>query len=132
MATDAKFAEFITDQLTEAGKITCRKMFGEYAIYSGVKVVALICDNRLYVKPTAEGRAYIGSVTEDSAYPGAKPSFLIEDQIEDRRWLTELIRITAKALPMPKPKKKAAVKKKVTKKKIPPKKKPAKQKKSRT
>ena len=105
MATDKDFIDFIVDQLENAGVVTYRKMFGEYALYSDGKVVALVCDNRLFVKPTDAGRKFIGTVVEGLAYPGAKPSFLIEDKIEDREWLSELVRITADALPMPKPKK---------------------------
>lgn len=101
MASNKDFVEFIVDQIKDAGIITYRKMFGEYAVYSDGKVVALVCDNRLYVKPTGGGRSFIGDVVEAPAYPGAKPSFLIEDQIEDREWLSELIRITAGELPAP-------------------------------
>jgi hypothetical protein len=43
---------------------------------------------------------------EASPYPGAKPSFLIEDQVEDKQWLTQLINLTENELPVPKPKKK--------------------------
>ena len=105
MATDQDFMEFLADQMAEAGEITYRKMFGEYAVYCGGKVVALACDNQLFVKPTPGGRAYIGAPVEAPAYPGAKDSFLIEDAFEDRDWISELIRITARELPMPKPKK---------------------------
>ncbi|HNX59064.1 MAG TPA: TfoX/Sxy family protein [Spirochaetota bacterium] len=114
MASDRSFVEFVADQVSEAGDISYRMMFGEYALYSGRKVILLICDNRVFVKPTEGGRAFIGDVVEAPAYPGAKPSFLIEDRIEDREWMTELVRITANELPEPKPKKseKKAVRKK--------------------
>ena len=105
MATDLEFMEFLADQMAGAGEISYRKMFGEYAVYLGGKVVALVCDNQLFVKPTAAGRAYIGAPVEAPAYPGAKNSFLIEDAFEDREWISELIRITARDLPAPKPKK---------------------------
>ena len=105
MSTDESFIQFITDQISNAGIITSRKMFGEYALYCDGKVVALVCDNKLFVKPTAGGRSFIGDVVEAQAYPGAKPSFIIEDKIDDREWLTGLIRITAGELPEPKPKK---------------------------
>jgi hypothetical protein len=36
---------------------------------------------------------------------GAKPHFLIEDKLEDRSWLTELITLTANELPEPRAKK---------------------------
>jgi TfoX/Sxy family transcriptional regulator of competence genes len=101
MASDKSFVDFVVDQIENAGVITYKKMFGEYALYSDGKVVALVCDNRLFVKPTEEGRAYIGNVVEAPAYPGAKPSFLIEDRIEDREWISNLIRITCMALPRP-------------------------------
>ena len=64
MAPDEDFVKFVTDQIRSAGMITCRKMFGDYTIYSNGKVVALVCDNQLFVKPTTGGRAFIGEVTE--------------------------------------------------------------------
>ena len=122
MASDLGFVEFVVDQLDDDLRASYRMMFGEYALYSGGKVFALICDDRLYIKPTDDGRAYIGRPVEAPAYPGAKPSFLIEDRLEDGDWLSELARITLRALPAPKPKKKkgtkgAAPKKKAAKKK---------------
>jgi len=110
MSTDKSFVDFITDQIADAGIISSRKMFGEYALYSDGKVVALICDNRLYVKPTPGGRTFIGDVVEAPAYPGAKMSFFIEDKFEDREWFSELIRITARELPKPGFKKKKTLK----------------------
>ena len=106
MATDKNFIEFIVDQIENAGQITCRKMFGEYALYCEGKVVALVSDNQLFIKPTEAGKAFIGNVTEAPAYPGAKPSFLIDDRIEDREWISQLIRITYDELPEQKIKKK--------------------------
>lgn len=125
MASDLAFVQFATDQMASAGKITYRKMFGEFAIYSGTKVVALICDNQLFVKATDKGREFIGTAEEASAYPGAKPGFVIRDQLEDHTWISELIKITARALPEPKPKKKIATKKILVLKKVKPKKKSA-------
>ncbi|GMV06222.1 MAG: hypothetical protein AMXMBFR53_24980 [Gemmatimonadota bacterium] len=106
MASDPGFVEYVVDQIHHDCAITYRKMFGEYGVYSAGKIVALICDDRLFVKPTEQGRAFMGSVTEAPAYPGAKPSFLVDERIEDGDWLSELIRITAAALPEPKPKRK--------------------------
>jgi TfoX/Sxy family transcriptional regulator of competence genes len=106
MSSDKDFIEFIVDQIKNAGVITYRKMFGEYAIYSDGKVVALVCDNQLYIKPTENGRSFIENVVEKPPYPGAKLYFLIEDRIDDREWLSQLVRITAKELPEPKQKNK--------------------------
>jgi TfoX/Sxy family transcriptional regulator of competence genes len=106
MASDKEFLEFVLDQIENAGQITAKKMFGEYGIYSNGKLFALVCDNKLFIKPTDSGRTFIKDVIEASPYPGARPSFLIEDKIEDREWLSELVRITVRELPEPKPKKK--------------------------
>ena len=106
MASDLNFVEFVVDQMGNAGVITFRKMFGEYCIYCDTKVVALICNNQLFLKQTEAGRSFIGNVVEAPPYPGAKLSFLIDDQFEDRDWISELVRITAKELPKPKPKRK--------------------------
>ena len=105
MATRQDIVDFILEQLSEVRDVSARKMFGEYAIYSTGKVVALVCDDQLFVKPTDAGRTFIGTVTEGEPYPGAKPCLLIAgDRWEDSDWLSELIRLTAKALPTPKPK----------------------------
>ncbi|HEY6601707.1 MAG TPA: TfoX/Sxy family protein, partial [Xanthobacteraceae bacterium] len=81
---------------------TAKRMFGEFGIYCDGKIVALFCDNQLFVKPTDRGRAYIRRPIEAPPYPGAKPYFLIEGQIEDRGWISELITLTAREQSLPK------------------------------
>lgn len=98
MASDASFAEFVLDQLGDAGRITLRNMFGEYAVYCNDLVVALICDNQLFVKPTEAGKAYAGDIAAAPPYPGAKSYLLIENQLEDRAWMAGLIRVTVREL----------------------------------
>jgi TfoX/Sxy family transcriptional regulator of competence genes len=80
-------------------------MFGEYALYMGRKVVALVCDNQLFLKPTATGRALLEHPTEAPPYPGAKPYLLIDSALDDRDLLAELFRATERDMPEPKPKK---------------------------
>jgi TfoX/Sxy family transcriptional regulator of competence genes len=104
--------DYVAELLEPAGGVTYRKMFGEYAVYREGKVVALVCGNQLFVKPTAGGKDYIGDVNEAPPYQGAKPFFLIEDKLDDREWLSELIRITTREVPLPKPKKSTKVVKK--------------------
>ena len=111
MASDLDFVEFVVDQIQSAGAITCRQMFGGHTLYCEGKVVALICDNQLFVKPTNAGKSFIGNVVEAPAYTGAKLSFLIEEQLEDKEWISKLIRLTEQELPVPKPKKKSKKKK---------------------
>lgn len=97
--------DFLVEQMAGAGPVSARKMFGEYGVFLDGKMPALMCDDRLFVKPTPPGRAFIGTVTEQPPYQGAKPCFLIDgDRWDDPAWLSELIRITAAALPAPKKK----------------------------
>lgn len=106
MASQQRTVDFLIDQMSDAGDVSARKMFGEYAVYCQNKVVALICDDQLFVKPTQAGRTLIGQPKMAPAYPGAKPSFLIDgDRWDDREWLSDLIRLTARELPLPQKKK---------------------------
>lgn len=104
MASDPGFVEYVVGQLEEARGVTFKKMFGEYGLFSEGKMFGMVCDNRLFVKVTEGGRAFIGDVVEAPPYPGAKPIFLIEDRVEDGDWLSELVRITTAELPAPKKK----------------------------
>ena len=79
-------------------------MFGEYALYMQGKVVGLVCDNLLFVKPTLQGKAVLGATTERPPYPGAKPYFQVAEELDDQELVQRLFQVTALALPMPKPK----------------------------
>ena len=106
MKNDQEFIDFVVDQVQNGCNLTYRHMFGGTTLYLNSKVVALICDNQLFIKPTDAGRAYIGTVVEAPPYEGARNSFLIADEVEDAEWLTGLFRVTEKELPAPRPKKK--------------------------
>jgi len=103
MASDLSFAEYVADQCSGAGRMTCRKMFGEFALYCDGKVVALICDNQVFVKPTPAGRTLLGAVTEAAPFPGAKPHLLMRGELDDPDLMATLIRQTACHLPEPRP-----------------------------
>jgi DNA transformation protein and related proteins len=108
MASKQTTVDFVLEQIQGAGAVRAKAMFGEYAVYCNDKVVALVCNDQLFVKPTVAGKNFIGTVTEGPPYPGAKACFLISgDQWEDREWLSQLIKLTALELPLPKPKKKS-------------------------
>ena len=127
MASKQSTVDFILEQMADAGDVSARKMFGEYGVYCGGKLVALVCDDQLFLKPTAAGKAFIGRVTERPPYPGAKSWFFVAgNHWENADWLGELLRLTAAELPMPVPKAKKAKPKAVKAK--PAKAKPAKSK----
>ena len=106
MASQQSTVDYILEQAAGAGALSARKMFGEYGLYVDGKIIALICQDQLFVKPTAEGRALLDEVVEAPPYPGAKPHLLIEGGMwEDAEWLADFFRKTAAALPEPAPKK---------------------------
>lgn len=85
---------------------SARRMFGEVALYREGKVVALICDDRLFLKPTAPGRALLPDAEEAPPYPGAKPHLVMpEESWDEPGLLPALLAATADTLPAPKPKK---------------------------
>ena len=105
MASDADFVQYIADQCSGAGEIVVRKMFGDYGIYCDGKIFGLICDNGFYLKPTDAVRPMLREVALRPPYDGAKDYFYITD-IDDRDYLSAIVRETCKALPEPRPKKK--------------------------
>lgn len=119
MTSDIRFVEYVCEQVAGAGHITHRRMFGEFALYCDGKVVALICDNQFFLKPTAAGRLLLQRVKEAPPYPGAKMYYLLDADLEDAEHMVRLVRATAAELPLPKVagKKKAPAKKKTAAKK---------------
>ena len=104
MASNLKTVAFIADQSGLGERLTYKRMFGEYALYLDTKVVAFICNNSLFLKPTDAGRALLGAPNEAPPYPGAKNYFLLEQELEDTSLLRKALEITASVLPLPKPK----------------------------
>lgn len=106
MATRDETTIYVLEQLRLAGDVSARKMFGEVGIYCDRKFAALICDDELYIKPTADGRAFAPTVKDGTPYPNAKPHLHITgDLLEDAEWVSTLLRITTAALPAATPKK---------------------------
>jgi len=105
MATDRKTVDFIIDQMAKAGAVAAKPMFGEYGVYCDGKMIAIIGDGQLFIKPTTAGRAWASDAQEVPPYPGAKPYLLIHpDRWDDGDWLADLVRATAAEIPLPKPK----------------------------
>jgi TfoX/Sxy family transcriptional regulator of competence genes len=105
MASDPGFVQHVCDQIRHVGEVSHRKMFGEYGVYVGTKLVALVCDDRLFLKPTDEGRALLKQPIEAPPYPGAKPYLLLDEHLDDSELLSMLFRATEAALPIPKKRK---------------------------
>ena len=105
MACSSDFVQYIADQCGGAGEITVKKMFGDYGIYCNGKIFGLICDDSFYMKPTEEVRPLLRIVDMRPPYEGAKDYFYIAD-VDDRDYLSLIVRETCIVLPEPKNKKK--------------------------
>ncbi len=110
MSTERAFVDYVLEQLATR-EMRAQPMFGEYGLYCQDRIIGLICDNTLFIKPTDEGIAFAGRIGRGEPYPGAKPQLKISHaRLKDVDWLEQLVDITTAALPAPKPKKPKAPK----------------------
>ncbi len=58
MATRQRTIAYLIEQATSAGTVSAKPMFGEYGVYLDGRIVGSVCDDQLFVKPTAPGRAH--------------------------------------------------------------------------
>ncbi len=79
MATQKETIEFILGKLRDQGRFTARAMFGEYALYADGKVVALVCNDLLYVKMLPASKELERQCEAGEPYPGAKPHYIVEE-----------------------------------------------------
>lgn len=105
MATDRETAAFIAEVMEEAGAVSTRAMFGEYALYLDGKVIALICDDTLFLKPTQGALALVAEPEFGPPYPGAKPHLIGGALLDEPEVLVAVARAIWDDLPAPKPKK---------------------------
>lgn len=95
--------DFILRALGHPDRFSSRAMFGEYALYADGAVVALVCDETLYVKILPASLALESLCEKDSPYPGAKPHYVLsEDRIATLHDLPCILFALAAALPPPK------------------------------
>jgi TfoX/Sxy family transcriptional regulator of competence genes len=79
MATQKETVDFILNKLRDTKRFSARAMFGEYALYADGAVVALVCDDRLFVKILPASSELEDQCEKGEPYPGAKPHYLVEE-----------------------------------------------------
>ncbi|WP_330394105.1 TfoX/Sxy family protein [Lachnoclostridium sp. An181] len=104
MSSTMEFVQYIADQLRDMGMISYRKMFGEYGLYCDGKFVAIICEDQLFLKVTKAGIDFYPELEENPHHEGAPASYHLVEDVDDKEWLEQLVRITWEELPYPKPK----------------------------
>lgn len=103
MASSKEYLDFVLGQLSGLDGITYRAMMGEYIIYYQGKIVGGIYDDRFLVKPTRSASEMMPEASRELPYEGAKEMLLVDD-IENREFLTELLKAMYDELPAPKKK----------------------------
>lgn len=104
MGTDRDFIDYVADQIGLGTRLTHRKMFGEYALYVDSKVVAFVCDNSVFVKPSAAATRLAPDLPQGAPYPGAKNYPVADELLDDSDAIRALVLETAALMPVPKSK----------------------------
>ncbi len=95
MATSKEFRDYVVEQLSDLGNITCRPMMGEYLLYYKDILFGGIYDERVLVKNVPSNQCFDMSL--EIPYTGAKPMYMIEE-IENKEYMYQIILATCKSL----------------------------------
>lgn len=105
MATSKEYLSYILDQLSSLDGITHRMMMGEYIIYYHGKIAAYICDGRFLVKPVASAIKMLPDAEYDAISEGGRKKLLRVENVDDRKFLVDLLIAMYDELPFPKSRK---------------------------
>jgi TfoX/Sxy family transcriptional regulator of competence genes len=107
VSTSKELVQEIVDRLAPLS-VRSRAMFGEYGLYCDEKIVALICNDTLFIKPSDVSSEFFSDASLAPPYQGAKDYYAVSTEwMDDDAWLRKVVQETADALPAPKPKKRS-------------------------
>lgn len=105
MASDKEYVLYVAEQIGLGSRLTYRKMFGEYALYLDEKVIAFVCDNSLFIKPSQAATTLTPDLPQRPPYPGAKDYPVADELLDDADELRRLVIETARLMPVRAPRK---------------------------
>ena len=105
MGTERRFVDYVLETAGLGARLVDKRLFGEYALYLDGKVVAFVCDNSIYIKPSQAVKNLTPDLPQGPPYPGAKDYPIADALLDDPDALRGLLVETAAQLPQPKPKK---------------------------
>ena len=105
MASSKGYLDFILEQLSDLDDISYRAMMGEYIIYYRGKIIGGIYDDRFLVKPVKSAKEMMPNARMELPYEGAKEMLLVDD-VENKKFLKELLEAMYDELPAPKKRRK--------------------------
>lgn len=98
MASSLEFVEYVADQLSGAGNIVYKKLFGEYGLWCGGKFFGTVEEDVFYIKITEAGTRLLPDA-KPAAPHGGNPGMYPVEELDDREFLTELVQKTCELLP---------------------------------
>jgi len=100
MASDLDYVQYVIGQIKTNGKITYKKMFGEYLIYLNNKPVVMVCDNTAFVKMLDCIKPLMENAEVGFPYKGAKEHYVVD--VDDREHLSNVVTVLEKNVRIPK------------------------------
>ena len=97
MASSKEYLEYVLDLLRDVPDVTCKKMMGEYMLYSEGVLFGGVYDDRFLLKDVPAARDAFPQ--EQVPYEGAKPLLLVDS--EDPARIAETIAAMVPQLPKP-------------------------------
>ncbi len=95
MASSIEYRDYILEQLSSLGDITCKPMMGEYLLYYKGILFGGIYDDRVLVKKTPSNAKY--NMDDAIPYDGAKIMYLVDD-VDNQDSLKDIVEETYKGL----------------------------------
>ena len=95
MASSIEYRDYILEQLSSLGDITCKPMMGEYLLYYKGVLFGGIYDDRFLVKKTSSNAKY--NMDDAIPYDGAKAMCLVDD-VDNQDSLKDIVEETYKGL----------------------------------
>ena len=95
MASSKEYRDYVLEQLSLVGDVSCRPMMGEFLLYADGVLFGGIYDDRLLVKKTGLNEEF--GMSEAIPYEKGKPMYLVED-VDDKNLLAKIVKETVKGL----------------------------------
>jgi|GEM_PF-1465290 hypothetical protein len=78
MASSIEFVDFVCRQISPAGDVSWRKMFGDYVVYLDGKPVFTVCDDTCYAKDLPAVARLLPDAERGCPYDGAREHIIVD------------------------------------------------------
>lgn len=78
MASSIEFVDFVCRQISPAGDVSWRKMFGDYVVYLDGKPVFTVCGDTCYAKELPAVAALLPDAERGCPYDGAREHIIVD------------------------------------------------------